>query len=103
MLPKEEIQRLDLISKMLKISLAADFLTDCTIDYADTLKSVGLNDATLTEMVKPIREQAQKLANMPAQAQYGELVDFMVEDDTLIDGMHILANRYIKENLNATK
>lgn len=103
MLPKEEIQRLDLINKMIKISLAADFLTDCTIDYADTLKSVGLNDATLTEMVKPIREQAQKLANMPAQAQYGELVDLMVEDDTLISGMHILADRYLKENLNITK
>lgn len=103
MLPKEEIKRLDLIAKMLKISLAADFLTDCTIDYADTLKSVGLNDATLLQMVKPIREQTQKLANMPAQAQYGELVDFMIDDDTLIDGMHILANRYIKDNLNVTK
>ena len=103
MLPKEEIKRLDLINKMIKISLAADFLTDCTIDYADTLKSVGLNDATLTEMVKPIREQAQKLANMPAQAQYGELLDLMVEDDTLISGMHILADRYLKENLNITK
>lgn len=103
MLPKEEIKRLDLINKMIKISLAADFLTDCTIDYADTLKSVGLNDATLMQMVQPIREQAQKLANMPAQAQYGELVDLMVEDDTLISGMHILADRYLKENLNITK
>lgn len=103
MLPKEEIKRLDLINKMIKISLAADFLTDCTIDYADTLKSVGLNDATLLQMVQPIREQAQKLANMPAQSQYGELVDLMVEDDTLISGMHILADRYLKENLNITK
>lgn len=103
MLPKEEIKRLDLINKMIKISLAANFLTDCTIDYADTLKSVGLNDATLMQMVQPIREQAQKLANMPAQAQYGELVDLMVEDDTLISGMHILADRYLKENLNITK
>lgn len=103
MLPKEEIKRLDLINKMIKISLAADFLTDCTIDYAGTLKSVGLNDATLMQMVQPIREQAQKLANMPAQAQYGELVDLMVEDDTLISGMHILADRYLKENLNITK
>lgn len=103
MLPKDEIHRLDLINMMLKINLAADFLNDCTIDYADTLKSVGLNDVTLTNMVKPIREQAQKLANMPVQARYGELVDLMVENDKLIDDMHALTDKYLKDNLNITK
>jgi hypothetical protein len=103
MLPKEEIKRLNLVNKMLKISLASDFLVDCTIDYADTLKSIGLNEITLTNMVQPIREQAQKLANMPVQAQYGELVDLMMENDKLIDNMHEIADAYLRENLDELK
>lgn len=100
MLSRAEIEELELYRKMIKISLAADFLNDCTIDYAETLKRAGLNDVTLSQMVQPIREQAQKLANLPAQKEYGELLDFMIEDDTLINGMHILTDRYFNENLN---
>lgn len=100
MLSRAEIEELELYRKIIKISLAADFLNDCSIDYAETLKRAGLNDVTLSKMVQPIREQAQKLANLPAQKEYGELLDFMIEDDTLINGMHILTDRYFNENLN---
>lgn len=102
MLDKKEMERLKVFEKMIKISLAADFLLDCAIDYSDTLKKVGLNDITMSKLVKPIWEQAQKLVNMPSQEQYGELLNFMLEDDVLIDDMHLLANRYLNK-LNITK
>lgn len=102
MLDKSEIERLKIYEKMVKISLAADFLLDCCIDYSDTLKQAGLNDITMRNMVMPIWEQSQKLVSMPSQEQYGELLNFMMEDDELIDDMHLLANRYLKQ-LNVTK
>lgn len=102
MLDKSEIERLKIFEKMVKISLAADFLLDCCVDYSDTLKKAGLNDITMRNMVMPIWEQSQKLVNMPSQEQYGELLNFMLENDVLIDDMHLLANRYLKQ-LNVTK
>lgn len=87
-------------ARLIEIALAADYLADAAIDCKETLQRLGVGHLKLMDDIEAIRRTATKLSGMPCDTKYDELYDLMMDNDELIDGLHILSRNYIRQKLD---
>lgn len=88
-------------ARLIEIALAADYLADAAIDCKETLQRLGVGHLKLMDDIEAIRRTATKLSGMPCDTKYDELYDLMMDNDELIDGLHILSRNYIRQKLDS--
>lgn len=99
---RDDLTKNKVYSKLLEISLAADYLADCAIECKEILNNLGVGNLKLMDDVDVIRKHANILSGMPCDEKYDKLYDFMMDNDQLIDDIHILSRRYISEKMKDT-
>jgi hypothetical protein len=85
---------------MLKCSLAADFLNDCSFEARSEIKAVGLNDFHFRVDLDNLVALSQKIASMVMLPNQNALADMMTDDDEFINACHEAANKRLKETIN---
>lgn len=100
-LSRDDLARNKVYARLLEISLAADYLTDCAIDCRQILNKLGISDLRLLDDIEEIRKHANKLSAMPCRQEYAELYDLMMDNDELVDDMHDMTRKYINQKLKA--
>lgn len=96
---RDDLTKNKVYARLLEISLAADYLTDCAIECKEILNKLGVGNLKLMEDVEIIRKHANVLSGMPCDEKYEKLYDFMMDNDKLIDDIHKLSRLYIKEKM----
>lgn len=99
----DELTKHKVYTKLLEIAIAADYLVDCAIEAKDTLSKLGVGHLKLLDDVEIIRKHANKLSAMPCDTSYSELYDLMMDNDGLIDSLHILSRNYMRTKLDEQK
>lgn len=99
---RDELMRNKVYAKLLEIALAADYLSDCAIECKNILSKLGVGNLKLMKDVEIIQKHANILSGMPCDEQYGVLYEFMMDNDGLIEDLHLLSQRYIAEKAKAT-
>lgn len=99
---RDDLTKNKVYSKLLEISLAADYLADCAIECKEILNNLGVGNLKLMADVDIIRKHANILSGMPCDEKYDKLYDFMMDNDKLIDDIHTLSRRYISEKMKDT-
>ena len=99
----DELTKHKVYTKLLEIAIAADYLVDCAIEAKDTLSKLGVGHLKLLDDVEIIRKHANKLSAMPCDTSYSELYDLMMDNDGLIDSLHILSRNYMRTKLDDPK
>lgn len=84
---------------LIKISLAADFVNDCTEEAKSLLKELDLNDFTLRAEAKELCKLSQKIASFVIFPGQCLLSDMMLEDSEFIDSCHAAADEHLKKTL----
>lgn len=100
LLSREEFNREGFCEEIIKIHMAADFLTDVAMAFRCHLEKKGLVGASLFPEIKKLEDIAAHLAAVVCKPEYGQLSDFMTTNDSLIDGMHKLCDDYLAKHLN---
>lgn len=99
----DELTKHKVYTKLLEIAIAADYLVDCAIECKDTLSKLGVGHLKLLDDIEVIRKHANKLSAMPCDTSYSELYDLMMDNDGLIDSLHILSRNYMRTKLDEQK
>lgn len=98
-----ELDRHRINSKLIELHLAADYLADCGMDLKDELGKLGIADCEVYHIIEDIRERAQRFANIICTPEFRGLVEFMVNNDELINTLHRESQSYIDAKLNFTE
>lgn len=85
---------------MLKASLAADFLNDCTGEVEDAMKECGIVDFSFKKELGLISKLSAKIASFVCLPSQQRLTDMMVYDDEFIATCNAAADKHLKETLN---
>ena len=85
---------------LLTISLAADFVNDCTVETKEVMKELGLNDFTLRADAEELCKLSQKIASFVIIPKQQVLTDMMVENEKFISRCHQAADTHLKRTLN---
>lgn len=99
-LSKEEMAKHNIYGKLLKINLAADFLTDCADDCRDTLRKLGINNMHFQKDLDEISKLSARIAGLIATTEESSLTDFIVDDDEFISDCNAAASRYLAKTFN---
>lgn len=84
---------------LLRISVLADVVNDACFRCKELLKELGLDDFTLRAEVAEMERVSSKIAAFVLQPKQRLLEDFIVDDDDVVNGCIILADRYLNEKL----
>lgn len=84
---------------LIKISLAADFVNDCTEEAKSLLKELELNDFTLRADAEELCKLSQKIASFVIFPGQRVLADMMIDDSEFVDKCHAAADEHLKETL----
>lgn len=88
-------------SRLLEISLAADYLADCAVECKYILNKLGIGHLKIIEDIDIIRRHAHKLSALPCKEEYNELYDLMMDNDGLVKDIHTLTRHYMRTKLKA--
>ena len=98
-LSKDDMVRDDIYRKLLKCSLAADFINDCSEEVKSAIKKHGLSDFSFREDIDKICELSQKIASLVIIPNQTCLTDMMVDNDEFIEACHAAANKHLNDTL----
>lgn len=84
---------------LLKISLAADYVNECSEQTKDVLREINLKDFMMRADVDEIRRLSQKVASIVLIPQQELLTDMMVDNAEFIDACDEAADKYLNEKL----
>lgn len=98
-LSKDDMVRDDIYRKLLKCSLAADFINDCSEEVKSALKKHGFTDFHFREDIDRICELSQKIASLVIIPKQTCLTDMIVNNDEFIETCHAAANKHLSETL----
>lgn len=89
----------DIYKALLRISVLADVVNEACCQCRDLLKTLDLNDFTLRAEVAEMDKLSQKIASFVLVPKQQILEDFIVDNDAVVKGCIILADRYLNEKL----
>lgn len=95
-----EMAREDMYRKLLKCSLAADYLNNCAEEVKTALKKYNLNDFSFRPDVDELCRLSQKLASLVIIPNQTSLTDMICDNSEFIDACDNAANEHLKEKLH---
>lgn len=99
LLPKDEVVRNDIHKKLVKVSLASDFLYDCMFDLTSTLNQLGILVDSLSEEAKSVCKAANALASKLITDKAPQLSEVLLDDEPMVDALHKILDKYIDTTL----
>lgn len=85
---------------LLKITLAADYLNECTEQTKTALKKLGIDDFSLRYDVESLCKGSHKLADLVILPNQDLLTDMIVDNAEFIDTCDAAADKHLKDKLN---
>lgn len=89
----------DIYKKFLKISIFADVVNNACFEVREALVRLGIEDFSLRAEVEEMNKLSQKVASFVLLPGNRCLEDFIVENDEVVRGCNILADRYLNDKL----
>ena len=89
----------DVYKSLLRISVLADVVNEACVRCREKLGEFGLSDFTLRTEVGEMDKLSQKIASFVLAPRQKILEDFIVDDDDVVNGCIILADRYLNDKL----
>lgn len=99
LLPKDEVVRNDIHKKLVKVSLASDFLYDCMFDLTSTLNGLGILVDSLSEEAKAVCKSANALASKLITDKAPQLSEVLLDDEPMVDALHKILDKYVDTTL----
>lgn len=99
LLPKDEVIRNDIHKKLVKVSLASDFLYDCLFDLQSKLSELGILVDSLSEEAKALCRAANNLASKLITDKAPQLSEVLLDDEPMVDKLHEVLDRYVDTTL----
>lgn len=99
LLPKDEVVRNDIHKKLVKVSLASDFLYDVVFDLTSTLNQLGILVDSLSEEAKTVCKAANALASKLITDKAPQLSEVLLDDEPMVDALHKVLDKYVDTTL----
>lgn len=99
LLPKDEVVRNDIHKKLVKVSLASDFLYDCMFDLQSTLAKLDILVDSLSEEARAVCRAANNLASKLITDKAPQLSEVLLDDEPMVDKLHEVLNKYVDTTL----
>lgn len=99
LIDRDTLTKHKVYSKLLEVSLAADYLADCAVDCMQVLNNLGIERVKICEDVERIRKIANSLSALPCREEYAQLYDLMMDNDKLVSDIHTLTRLYMSQKL----
>lgn len=99
LLPKDEVERNNIHKKLVKISLAADFLYDCLFDLECALNKMGILVNSLSDETNACCQSANTLASKLIIDKAPKLASVVLDDEPMVDQLHAIIDKYIEQTL----
>lgn len=93
----------DIYVKLLKCSLAADYLNDCAEQVKSALREINLHDFSFREDIDTLCKISQRTACIMAVPNQDLLCDTLYDDDEFIESCHTAADKLLGERLSVVR
>lgn len=90
----------DFLVKIIELHLAADYLNDCSVVLKEQLKKYDLTWCSLFPLVDEITALSGSLAGQITEDKFKVTRDLLLDDERLIDDLHLLTRRYMYNKIN---
>lgn len=103
MIDSATLDRSGVAKDMVKMHIAADYLTETAMALRENLEKLGFEDCSIFHLAKGIEEQAARFANIVCHPEFAGLSDFMSTNEKLIDALDFVVLNYLDEHLEITR
>lgn len=90
----------EIYKALLRVSVLADVVNNACFECREKLNKHGLQDFSFRKDVSELCRLSQKIASIVLIPNSPLLEDFIVDDDTVVDGCTELADKYLHDKLN---
>lgn len=98
-LPDDPQARARIYRLLVKVPLAADLLYDTLTELQGAVRSLGLQEVTITQKVSAVRSEVEQLVFMIDNHEWRELQKVLSDDDTMISHLQLLLDRYMDSKM----
>lgn len=99
LLPKDEVERNNIHKKLVKVSLASDFLYDCLFDLETKLDKLGILVNSFSDETKAVVHASNQLASKLITDKAPKLSEVLLDDEPMLDKLHEIIDKYIDSTL----
>lgn len=99
-LSHDDMVKDDIYRKLLKCSLAADYLNECCWAVKETLKKHGLSDFSFRKDIDTVIKMTNDIASLVIIPNQTVLTDMIVDDDEFVKTCDEAAEKHLKQALN---
>lgn len=99
LLPQDEVERNNIHKKLVKVSLASDYLYDCLFDLQCSLDKLGILVDSFSEETKSVVRASNALASKLITEKAPKLGDVLLDDEPMVDQLHAIMDKYIDSTL----
>lgn len=99
LLPKDEVERNNIHKKLVKVSLASDFLYDCLFDLETKLDKLGILVNSFSDETKAVVHASNQLASKLITDKAPKLSEVLLDDEPMVDQLHAIIDKYIEQTL----
>lgn len=96
---RDESVKNEIYKSLLRISLLADVVNEAAERCRSVLKQYGLNDFHFRHKVVELSKISQEVAGIVIIPESGILLDFIVNDDEVVDKCVDIADKYLNDKL----
>lgn len=90
----------EIYKRLLRISLLADVVNAACFSVKEKMSELGFDDFSLRDEVAKMEKLSSKIATFVLLPKAQALEDFIVDNDDVVKGCIILADRYLNDKLN---
>lgn len=90
----------EIYKRLLRISVLADVVNEACFSVKEKMNELGFDDFSLRAEVSQMEKLSSKIAAFVLLPKAQTLEDFIVDDDDVVKGCIIIADRYLNDKLN---
>lgn len=103
LVPEETLNKYRVPEMIIELHLAADYLADCAFSLRATLDHLGIERCSLYPLTDEICKKAQAFADIVCHPEFGQLADFMCDNEQYTKALHGFSQSYMRQHLAIKK